>query len=106
MRLSHGTTILVVMAALAGCRSELPANTNRDEPAARRVGQEAYKASQDLKRGARKAAKELKEAGRELRQGWSEEKARDRARPPEPPPPPPAPRRRPIPQDGRDEGRQ
>ena len=49
----------------------------REEPAARQLGREAYEASQDIKHGAKKAAKELRKAGKELRQGWNEARRED-----------------------------
>jgi hypothetical protein len=65
--------LAVVLAAGIGCSRD----THRDEPAARQLGREAYHATQDVKRGAKKAAQELREAGKEVRQGWKEAK-RDR----------------------------
>ena len=57
----------------------------RDEPKARQVGREAYDASQEIKKGAKTAARELREAGKEFREGWSER--RKEAKDPDPPPP-------------------
>jgi hypothetical protein len=41
------------------------------------VGRDAYHASQEIKRGAKKAGKELQKAGKELREGWKEAKRED-----------------------------
>jgi hypothetical protein len=68
--------ILAAVLGLSSCNRH-----RREEPAARVVGREAYEASQDLKRGARKAAKELREAGKELRQGWNEAKREKKKEP-------------------------
>lgn len=78
MRISYVTLVIVLGFGLASCnRRDTP---RRGDSAARQVGREAYDASQDIKRGARKAAKELREAGKELRQGWNEAKREDPAR--------------------------
>ncbi len=50
-----------------------------DRDASRRAGREAYRASKDLKRGAREAEHQLRTAGKEFRDGWAEESRRDRA---------------------------
>lgn len=63
---------LLAILALASC--ERKGETNRNEPAARQVGREAYQAGQDIKRGAKKAANDIREAGRQFREGWSEAK--------------------------------
>ena len=52
-------------------------SSDRNDPAARQAGREAYKASQELKKGAKKAAHDLQSAGKEFSQGWSEAKQRD-----------------------------
>ena len=70
--------ILAAGLGVSGCN-----RTDRDrrgEPAARQVGREAYDASQDIKRGAKKAAQELRKAGKELRKGWNEERREDQVR--------------------------
>lgn len=53
----------------------------RDEPAARQVGRDAYRASEELKEGAKKAEKELRNAGKEVREGWNEAKHKEEPRP-------------------------
>jgi hypothetical protein len=54
---------------------------HRDEPAARQVGRDAYRASEEFKEGAKKAEKELRDAGKDVREGWNEAKHKE-----EPPP--------------------
>jgi hypothetical protein len=63
---------------------------HKNEPAAREVGRDAYRASQELKEGAKKAEKELRDAGKEVRQGWNEAKRHE---------PPPPPRKKTLPDD-------
>ncbi len=50
----------------------LLSSCSREDPGARQVGRDAYHATEQIKRGAKKAAKELREAGKEVRQGWNE----------------------------------
>ena len=70
---------LMLMAGLilASCNRD----ARRDEPAARQVGRDAYRASEDIKRGAKEAAQEIRKAGKDVRQGWNEAKHEDQARP-------------------------
>jgi hypothetical protein len=70
MRKLRFAMILIGVAAISCNRH--PQKTQREEPAAREAGREAYHASQDIKRGAKEAAGELRKAGREFRQGWNE----------------------------------
>jgi hypothetical protein len=44
----------------------------REDPKARQVGREAYEATEQIKQGAKKAAKELRKTGKEIREGWNE----------------------------------
>ncbi len=56
-----------------------------DEPhgsAAREVGREAYQFSQQSKRAATKVGRELKQAGKEMSEGWKEARREDRTRRP------------------------
>ena len=79
------TYIAIVLAAgmgLAGCSRE--DRVRRDEPAARQVGRDAYKASQEIKKGAKEAGRELRNAGKELREGWNDAKREKRREEPEP----------------------
>ena len=73
MRISYFSLVIVMATGLVSC--------SRREPTARQLGREAYDASQDIKRGAKKAAKELREAGKELRNGWNEAKREDPVKP-------------------------
>lgn len=52
-------------------------DNSRDDPAARKVGRDAYRASEEVKRGAKKAEQELRDAGKEVRKGWNEAKHED-----------------------------
>lgn len=67
MRVWYIGLVLMAGAGLSSC-------SRRDEPAASQAGREAYRTSQEIKRGAKKAAKELQRAGKELREGWNEAK--------------------------------
>lgn len=51
----------------------------RDDSAARQAGREAYRASKDLKKGAKRAAHDLRTAGKQFREGWKEAHEADRA---------------------------
>ncbi len=82
MRTLFVTSLIVFGIGLSGC-SRKDRDTHQNEPAARQAGREAYRASQDIKKGAKEAAKELRSAGKEFREGWNEQKRQ------EPPPPPP-----------------
>jgi hypothetical protein len=73
MRTLYITGVLTAVLGLASCQSR------RDEPAARQAGREAYRATQDIKRGAKEAAQGIRKAGKELREGWNDAK-RDDAR--------------------------
>jgi hypothetical protein len=68
--------ILLAGLSLVSCTRRDTA-VRREEPAAREAGREAYQATQDLKRGAKKAARELRDAGKEMHQGWNEAKRSD-----------------------------
>jgi hypothetical protein len=78
MRIFGSFLILAAGLILTSCNRD----DHKDEPAARQVGRDAYRASQELKEGAKKAEKELRDAGKEVREGWNEAKHH------EPPPPP------------------
>jgi hypothetical protein len=62
--------VLAAGVAFTSCNRD----NHRDEPAARQVGRDAYRASQELKEGAKKAEQELRNAGKEVREGWNEAK--------------------------------
>jgi hypothetical protein len=82
MRISHLSLVLAAAVGLVSCNRTAD---HREEPVARQVGKEAYSASQDIKRGAKKAAKEIRKAGKEFREGWSERRTEEKH--PDPPPP-------------------
>ncbi len=68
--------VLIVIAAVG----LLGACTRKDDTSAHQVGREAYHATQDIKKGAKKAANELKKAGKEIREGWAEAKREDKTK--------------------------
>ncbi|HXB69501.1 MAG TPA: hypothetical protein VNY05_14720 [Candidatus Acidoferrales bacterium] len=63
--------------SVTSCNRDAP----RDDPAARKVGRDAYRASEELKRGAKKAGQELRDAEKEVREGWNEAKHEDKSHP-------------------------
>ena len=69
--------IPVLLAGLSLVSCTRRDTVRREEPSAREAGREAYRATQDLKRGAKKAAQELRDAGKEMKQGWNEAKRAD-----------------------------
>jgi len=69
--------IFAIGLALPSCSRD----SRRDDPTARQVGRDAYRATQELKRDAKKAGKELQNAGRDIREGWNEAKHEDKPRP-------------------------
>jgi hypothetical protein len=52
-----------------------------DQPVARQAGRDAYRASQELKEGARNAERDMRKAGKQFREGWNEGKHVDRTEP-------------------------
>ena len=74
--------IALVLTCGVGGPPPAPVATNRPR---RQVGREAYDASQDVEHGAKTAARELKEAGKEFREGWSERRKEDKRRGDPPP---------------------
>ena len=74
MRILCLAPVVVAGLFLTGCtRTE----ERHDDTAARQAGREAYRASEDVKHDAEKAAKELRNAGKEFREGWSEARHED-----------------------------
>jgi cytochrome c biogenesis protein ResB len=57
-------------------------------PDTREAGRNAYRASQELKHDAKKAAQDLRDAGKNFREGWSQAEREDKARKHEPEPRP------------------
>jgi hypothetical protein len=80
MRISYTALVVAGALSLISCTRENGAH--REEPAAREAGREAYRATQDIKRGAKKAEQELRNTGKELRQGWNEAKRENKTTPP------------------------
>ena len=71
-------TVVLVASGLVSCNSQDSAH--RKEPPARQAGREAYRATEDIKRGAKDAAQEMRKASRELREGWNDAKHEDASR--------------------------
>lgn len=66
-----GPVFFIGFALLTSCSR----NTDRrNDDAAHRAGHDAYQATQDLKRDANKAARQLRDAGNQFRQGWNQAK--------------------------------
>ena len=76
MRNSGIFLLIVITTGLMSC--DRTDRANHDRPAAREVGREAYRASQEVKKDAREAGRELRDAGKEFRQGWNDAKHTDR----------------------------
>jgi hypothetical protein len=57
--------------------ASLTACARREEPTARELGRETYQAGENIKKGAKKAAKEIRDAGKEFGEGWSEARRKD-----------------------------
>jgi hypothetical protein len=74
-------TIAIVLAF--GCG--LISCTRQDQPSARQAGRDAYDATREVKQGAKKAAHEIREAGKDFREGWAER--RSESKDPDPPQP-------------------
>ena len=72
---SLGTILLV---GLGACNRDT--SRDREDPAARQIGRDAYELKQNLKQGARKAAQELRRAGKEAHEGWNQAKQEDQSR--------------------------
>ncbi|MFN7994232.1 MAG: hypothetical protein U0Q18_11545 [Bryobacteraceae bacterium] len=68
MRLWTVGFVAAVVLSSGGCTRD------KEEPAARQIGRDAYKLKQNLKQGAREAAQELRKAGKEAHAGWNEAK--------------------------------
>jgi hypothetical protein len=68
---------LVLIAGLGVISCNRRDTAHREEPPARQLGREAYGASQQIKRGAKEAAHEIRQAGKQFREGWSEGKQED-----------------------------
>jgi hypothetical protein len=71
---SRRQALIVALAAalaLGGCSRE---DARRDE---RELGKAAYKAKQESKAAAARADRELRQAGREAREGWNKAKRED-----------------------------
>lgn len=79
MRFSCTAMLLLLGLGLVSCSRDDA--DYRAHDAARQAGREAYRASQEVKHGAKAAAQDLRNASKEFRDGWSEAKHNDRNRP-------------------------
>ena len=77
--------IMVGGLLIGAAACDRPANTDdrraleeKTDQAAHQAGEDAYKAAAKTKELARRAAEELKRAGREAHDGWEDAKHRDR----------------------------
>jgi hypothetical protein len=70
-------TLCLVVLVVTGLGLASCAREDHNSPAARRAGRDAYKASQQIKKGAKEAAHELRDAGKEFKEGWSDAKQQD-----------------------------
>jgi len=71
-RLAVGVLVLSI-ATSVGCRRHHDRNPD-DRSAAREAGREAYKVSQETKRLADQARRELRHASKEAQKGWNDAK--------------------------------
>lgn len=55
--------------------------SDRSDTTSRQAGREAYRASRNLKKDAQQAARELRSASKEFREGWTEAQQEDARRP-------------------------
>ena len=78
MRASRIAVVVLMGLGLVACDR---GDRARRGPAAREVGRDAYRASQEAKQEARKAGRELRDASKEFRQGWDEAKHTTRDHP-------------------------
>jgi type II secretory pathway pseudopilin PulG len=78
MRASSIAFVLAATLALISCNRS--SETQRRDSTARQAGREAYRATQNIKKGAKETTEELRKAGRELRQGWEDAQREDKTR--------------------------
>ncbi len=72
MRNVYATVLLGAALIGAGC-------SRSDEPAAKQVGREAYRFKEQTKKAAKELGRDLRQAGKEAREGWQEEKSRSKS---------------------------
>ncbi len=68
MKRSFAVIVCLCGLAWVGC------DNRHDDSAARQAGRDAYRASKEIKKGAKEAAHDLRSAGRQFREGWEQEK--------------------------------
>ena len=78
MRTPYLTAILALGIGLAGCTRQ---DDRRADSAAHQAGRDAYQAGQAIKKGAKDAAHELRQAGKNFKDGYSEARREDPKRP-------------------------
>jgi hypothetical protein len=76
MRVSLGAFALFIGLSLMSCTRD---SGRRQETPAQQAGREAYRASKQLKRGAKKAAHDLDTATKQFAEGWRQAKREDHA---------------------------
>ena len=81
MERTRGWSIVACAALAMGLGACNRNEAHRDEPPSKQAGRAAYEASQKIKEGARKAAKELNHAAKNAREGWNDAKREDRNSP-------------------------
>jgi hypothetical protein len=70
--------LLALVIAFTAC--ERDARYRHDE-SAREAGRQAYRTSQQIKRGAREAEQDLRDASREFKEGWEQARHDEESRP-------------------------
>jgi hypothetical protein len=65
---------LFIMLAAGMVFTSCNRDDRRNDSAARQVGRDAYRASDELKRGAKKVEQDVRKAGKEVQEGWNEAK--------------------------------
>ena len=74
--------MLIGMALISsGVTSCSRSTDRRDDEAARKAGRNAYRATQDLKHDANEAARQLRDAGSQFREGWNQAKHENHDKP-------------------------
>ena len=85
----RNATLTLTLAALLGltaaCSRHDTEKAHRDtDNTARQAGRDAHQAANELKHDAKQAADQIRDAGKELRQGWEEQKHSDKPSPMQP----------------------
>jgi hypothetical protein len=75
IRITHIAFCVVLGFGLISCNRDDDGHRSRES--ARQAGREAYRASQEVKQDAREAERNLRNAGKDFRDGWEEAKHED-----------------------------